>query len=76
MGDNFPATFYLPRTMEHRLGEESVRFDEVCVVADRKSFSLLVEVHQGQRLSLHRPSRLERAAAAQLPGGSIFQRKV
>lgn len=27
-------------------------------------------VHQGQRLSLHRPSRLERAAAAQLPGGA------
>lgn len=43
MGDNFPATFYLPRAMEHRVGEESVRFDEVCVVADRKSFSLLVE---------------------------------
>ena len=40
MGDNFPATFYLPRAMEHRVGEESVRFDEVCVVADRKSFSL------------------------------------
>lgn len=47
MGDNFPATFYLPRAMEHRLGEESVRFDEVCVVADRKSFSLLVECIKG-----------------------------
>ena len=33
--------------MEHRLGEESVRFDEVCVVADRKSFSLLVECIKG-----------------------------
>lgn len=47
MGDNFPATFYLPRAMEHRLEEESVRFDEVCVVADRKSFSLLVECIKG-----------------------------
>lgn len=47
MGDNFPATFYLPRAMEHRVGEESVRFDEVCVVADRKSFSLLVECIKG-----------------------------
>lgn len=47
MGDNFPATFYLPWAMEHRLGEESVRFDEVCVVADRKSFSLLVECIKG-----------------------------
>ena len=34
------------RAMEHR-SEKSVRFDEVCVVADRKSFSLLVECIKG-----------------------------
>lgn len=43
MGDNFPATFYLPRAMEHRSGNEVMQFDEVCVVPDQQSFSLLVE---------------------------------
>ncbi|HHQ4615243.1 anthrax toxin-like adenylyl cyclase domain-containing protein [Aeromonas veronii] len=47
MGDNFPATFYLPRAMEHRNGNEVVRFDEVCVVPDQQSFSLLVECIKG-----------------------------
>ncbi|WP_081045260.1 anthrax toxin-like adenylyl cyclase domain-containing protein [Aeromonas salmonicida] len=47
MGDNFPATFYLPRAMEHRNGNEVVRFDEVCVVLDQKDFSLLVECIKG-----------------------------
>ena len=43
MGDNFPATFYLPRAMEYRAGGESMHFTEVCVVTDDQHFNVFVE---------------------------------
>ncbi|WP_271787575.1 anthrax toxin-like adenylyl cyclase domain-containing protein [Aeromonas salmonicida] len=42
MGDNFPATFYLPQAMEHRVGGELMRFDEICVVPNEQSFKTFV----------------------------------
>lgn len=43
MIDNFPATFYLPRSMKHQRGLTFVHFDEVCVIPDKETFDLFVE---------------------------------